>query len=176
MPTLDRADLHVDIPSGWEGEIYSRGDAGQVVAAPPSRPSADPQAFGTASESGTSSPDTAGRTFVHLATFPLPADRADYGNGAVQLMGPDDIFIALLEHEREDATQPLFAPVGIPQLTAADFRTDVLHRTLEGHSGHQRFFHVGDRAFCLYIVIGSHWNRSELVPRVNQMLAGLSIN
>lgn len=177
MPILDRADLRVDVPSGWEGEIYSRGDAGQVVAAPPSRSTGDPQAFGTASAPNGSSPApaTAGRTFVHLATFPLPADRADYGNGAVQAMGPDDIFIALLEHEREDATQPLFAPVGIPRLTAADFRTDVLHRTLEGHSGYQRFFHVGDRAFCLYIVIGSHWNRSELVPRVNQMLEGLSI-
>ena len=171
MPTIDRADVRVVVPAGWEGEIYGRGDHGEVVAAPPSTTT---QGFGTASTTSTGS-QTAGRTFLHLATFPLPAERADYGNGAVQLMGPDDIFIALLEHEREDASKALFAPVGIPRLTSSDFRTDVLHRTLPGHSGHQRFFHVGDRAFCLYIVIGSHWARSDLVPRVNDILDGIAI-
>lgn len=168
MPVLDQANLRVDVPPGWEGEIYARGDGGEMTAAPPSSTT---QGFGTASVA----PALEGRTFVHLATFPLPAERADYGNGAVQMMGPHDIFIALLEHEPGAAATAQFAAQGIPRLTADDFRTDVLHRTLPGHSGYQRFFHIGTRAFCLYVVLGSHWERADLVPRVNEMLEGLTI-
>lgn len=175
MPTIDSAGLHADVPSGWEGEIYSRPDPATGEEGPSTARSDDPapDTFSTMSTAG--APDFR-HNFLHLATFPLPPERADYGNGAVQLMGPDDIFVAILEHPAEDAAQPLFAPDGLPRLTPGDFRTDVLHRTIPGHSGHQRFFHVGGRAFCLYIVLGSHERREALVPRANQILEGLRID
>lgn len=166
MPTIDSAGLHVDLPGGWEGEIYSHPDPVAADEAPTS---------GFTTQGVT--PDTRSRNnIVHVATFPLPAGRADYGNGAVQLMGPDDIFVALLEHSAEDARQVLFAAEGVPRLSGNDFRTDVLHRTLPGHSGCQRFFHVGDRAFCLYVVLGNHNARHTMVDRVNTIIDGLRVD
>ncbi|MGY6500670.1 MAG: hypothetical protein ACXIVQ_07270 [Acidimicrobiales bacterium] len=170
MPTIDSAGLHVELPGGWEGEIYTHPDplAADSVAEDP--PAAAFSAQGVA-------PETRSRNnIVHVATFPLPAGRADYGNGAVQLMGPDDIFVALLEHTADDAGQALFTTEGLPRLAGNDFRTDVLHRTLPGHSGCQRFFHVGDRAFCLYVVLGNHNARHTMVDRVNTILDGLRID
>ena len=34
---------------------------------------------------------------VHAATFPLPRERGDYGDGAVQRMSDTDVFVALVE-------------------------------------------------------------------------------
>ena len=40
----------------------------------------------------------------------------------------------------------------------------------------QQFFHVGARAYCLHAVIGSHSLRGVLVPELNRVLSGLSID
>ena len=45
-----------------------------------------------------------------------------------------------------------------------------------GQAGLQAFFHVGSRAFCLYAVIGSYSLRAVLVPELNRVLSGLSID
>jgi len=47
---------------------------------------------------------------------------------------------------------------------------------LSGQSGTQWFFTEAGRPFTLYAVLGSHARRSVLVPRVNQLLAGLSVD
>jgi hypothetical protein len=40
----------------------------------------------------------------------------------------------------------------------------------------QRFFTVAGRAFCLYVVVGSHIDRAEVIPAVNQVLESLRIS
>ena len=158
MTTLDRFGIAVQLPTGWEGEIYRRPatatelrlqEAGALREQPP---------------------------VAHAASFALPPDRGDFGNGAVDLMGPRDIFVSLFEYEPPAAATPLFSSSGIPHLDDADFDTGTLQRTLPGQSGCQRFFHLGDRAFCLYVVLGNHRFRSGLVRRVNALLESLRID
>lgn len=154
MTRLDRFGIAVELPPGWEGEIYRR----------PSTPDGlRPQA---AQEEA---------PVAHAATFGLPPDRGDFGNGAVDLMAPDDVFLSLFEYDPPAASTALFAAEGLPRLDDDDFSTSTLQRGLPGHSGCQRFFHIGDRAFCLYVVLGSHRFRSPLVRRVNQVLDNLRI-
>ena len=73
-------------------------------------------------------------------------------------------------------TQPLFAAQGLPtSLDPDDFSPNVLQRTIRGQAGVQKFFHDQGRAFCLYVVLGSFADRQQLVPRVNQVLATMTI-
>ncbi len=113
---------------------------------------------------------------VHAANFSLPAERGDYGSGAVEIMDRNGIFAALVEFDRASATSRLFSHEGFPtRLEPADFAPDQLHLSLPGQAGLQQFFHVGSRAFCLYAVIGSYSMRSLLVPELNHMLSGMSV-
>jgi hypothetical protein len=61
------------------------------------------------------------------------------------------------------------------ELDAEAFSPSMLQRSLDGQGGHQTFFNESGRAFCLYVVLGSHNGRHQLVPRVNQVLAGIAI-
>ena len=60
-------------------------------------------------------------------------------------------------------------------LDTSDFKPYVLRRGLNGQSGTQWFFTESGRPFTLYAVLGSHARRSVLVPRVNQLLKGLTV-
>jgi hypothetical protein len=112
---------------------------------------------------------------VHLANFALPGGRADFGGGAVEIMGSGGVFIAVCEMEPEAVGRPLFAE-GVPwPLRPEDFSPENMQRSISGQAGCQRFFSVGDRSFCLYAVIGSHRQRAILVKVVNDALAGLTI-
>ena len=51
-----------------------------------------------------------------------------------------------------------------------------MQRTLSGQSGRQIFFNESGRAFCLYVVLGSHRQREVLVPLANDVLASLAID
>ncbi len=46
---------------------------------------------------------------------------------------------------------------------------------IPGQSGFQRFFTEGNRAFCLFVVLGSHDNAPALVPLGNQVLSATTI-
>ncbi|MCC5953408.1 MAG: hypothetical protein JJU45_15050 [Acidimicrobiia bacterium] len=146
--------LAADAPDGWEGEIYVR---------PP-----EPASFGRAA--GTPVP------VLHLANFALPAQRGDYGGGAVELMGRGDLFISLLEHDPAEADTALFALRRVPwPLRESDFAPQQMQRTIAGQSGCQRFFSVRGRAFCLYVVLGSHRMRAMYLSDVNDVLAAIDI-
>ena len=67
----------------------------------------------------------------------------------------------------------LFARVGVPRVSAADFAPNNMQRPIPGQSGAQYFFNHGGRAFCLYVVLGSHARRNELVVEVNAVLSTL---
>jgi hypothetical protein len=112
---------------------------------------------------------------VHACTHPLPAERGDLGVGVVELLGPEELFVALVEFGSDVAGQGLFAPQGMPRLAPSQFGPDRLQRVLPGRSAAQHFFTDGDRAFCLFVVLGSHARRMALVPRAAQMVAGFGV-
>ena len=157
MSRLAAHGLSVEVPAGWEAELSTQPDPASL-------------------DSGLKSSD-ASLVVVHAANFSLPAERGDYGSGAVEIMDRNGIFAALIEFDRASATSKLFAHEGFPtRLDAADFAPDQLHLALPGQAGLQQFFRVGSRAFCLYAVIGSYSMRGLLVPELNRLLSGVSVD
>jgi hypothetical protein len=161
--------IGVEVPRGWDGSVYRRG--GDVDG----KHALSVNKFGAIADA------TAGRQLhyppiLHLATFPLPADRGDFGGGALDSMRTRDLFICLLEFDRDAAASPLFAADGVPwPLRPDDFSPSAMRVPINNQSGCQRFFRVGERAFTLYTVIGSHSLRRLLVPRVNDALDGVHL-
>lgn len=147
--------VRADLPEGWEGAIRTERD----------------DELGAASLAGA-------RAFpvAHLATIALPGDRGDFGSGAVELLGTDDDFVALVEYGPEEADSPLFSGRGLPRrLDPRSFSPRSLQRTLPGHAGLQTFFTERGRAFCLYVVLGDHTDAHRHVRRVERVLAGLDL-
>lgn len=156
MSRLAAHGVSVDVLAGWEAELSTQPDPATLDLSleSPARP----------------------LVVAHAANFSLPAERGDYGSGAVENMDRNGIFAALVEFDSASATSKLFAHEGFPtRLEPADFAPDQLHLSLPGQAGLQQFFHVGSRAFCLYAVIGSYAMRSLLVPELNRMLSGMSV-
>lgn len=150
MVTLEGSGITARLPAGWEGEITS--------------------------DHGLLSDGSRRPTLGHFANFPLPRLRGDYGSGAVESMEPGDVMVMLFEFDRESAGSALFAHEGVPHpLVAGDFDRNGLQRTIQGQSGVQRFFSQSGRAFCLYVVAGSHIDRADVLPAVNSVLATIEI-
>lgn len=109
---------------------------------------------------------------VHAATFPLPAQRGDYGSGAVEIMGSGDVFVALLEFGGASVDSELFPSAAMPRVIDPDrFSPRQLQRWMPGQAGQQLFFSEQGRAFCLYIVIGSYARRGELAERAQEIVS-----
>jgi len=157
MTKLRAHGLSVEVPGGWDGQIFRR-------------PGADPSASRSAIVAdGTSNP------VLHVASFPLPAGRGDYGSGAVERMRPADVLVCLLEFDREAAHTALFAHDGLPQLRPVDFAPHTMQRTIAGLSGAQVFTTVNRRAFGVYAVIGATHTKAPLVDQVNQVLRAVEV-
>jgi hypothetical protein len=149
MAMLRAHGIAATLPEGFEGRIFVRPHLEGEIAHP----------------------------VAHFATFPLPQEVADFGGGAVTLMGPNDIFAVLFEYGPESVGKELFARQGMQRsLSAGDFRPTLLRRGLGGQSGTQWFFTEAGRPFTFYAVLGSHARRGVLVPRVNSLLAVLSVS
>lgn len=153
MNDLSSDGVSVTLPAGWEGRILRRGPEGEVA------PAADGEAT----------------VVAHAATFPIPPGMGDFGGGAVTTMGATDVLVVVFEYGPESVGTPLFSEHGIPTLRPADATPDVLRMMLPGQSGVQRFFTVAGRAFCLYVVLGSHRRRIGLVGVANDLLRSLRI-
>ncbi len=152
MARLSAAGITVDLPAGWEGSIEGERQALQLA-------------------------DGAQRYSVtHLANFALPEAPGDFGSAVVPGMGGGDILVVLKEFSPLAAQTPLFAASGLPRAPVpADFLPEMLQRPIQGQAGMQRFFTESGRAFCLYVVIGSFIDRSELVPAVAAVLDTIEI-
>jgi hypothetical protein len=140
--------LDVDVPPGWEARILRR----------------DADVFGEAPH-----------PVVHMANFPLPEQRGDFGAGVVEQMGGNDVFVVMFEYGAESANQPLFRHRGIPQLRASDFDPHRLQRTLPGQAGAQLFFNDGGRAFCLYVVVADSRRARFAAAHVNSVVTKFGI-
>ncbi len=114
---------------------------------------------------------------VHAGNFRLPADRGDFGSGAVEAMGAGGVFVSLLEYEPASAETALFKPNRLPSAIGIDdVAPHTLQRTIAGQAGTQVFCAEAGRAFCLYVVIGSYRRRSTLVPVANEVISTISVS
>jgi hypothetical protein len=151
LSRLERGGIAVDLPVGWEGSISGGGFA--LLA------------------DGAIEP-----TVLHAGSFPLPPERGTFGSGAVENMGNRDAFISLVEFGPESAGTALFSAEGLPRdLHPRQFDRNMLQHAVPGQSGCQAFFTSGGRPFCLYVVLGSHIDRADIIPAVNQVLAALEL-
>ena len=120
-------------------------------------------------------PGREGNLLVHVATVPLPRDRGDFGSDVAGELKPDDVFVSLFEYDREATSTPLFAQRGLPRVRPSDFDPAALQRVRPGQSGSQWFFTEGGRAWCLFVVLGSHARRQRGAVRVAALLRGVRI-
>ena len=152
--------LGLALPRGWDGRIYRRTDADAGLV---------PASVGQVRAASV-------HPVVHAANFALPEDRGDYGSGAVERMGPNDVLVCLLEFEPSSCADALFAREGVPRLRAASYSPHTMQRTIAGMCGTQAFFQVHGRAFCAYSVLGSYRGRYTLAPLADRALAGIEID
>jgi len=146
---LEGLGFDVVVPAGWDAQITSRV------------PLED---------------DASSQPVLHAANFPLPNDRGDFGSGAVEIMRSEHVFVSLLEYDPSEADTALFSRKGMPRrLRSTEFAGNRLQRAIGGQSGYQKFFNEGGRAFCLYIVLGDHTRRDELLPIAEKLLAGIRL-
>lgn len=146
--------IDVDLPPGWEAHIAAAG-----------------------TDAGAKADGAAPRTPVaHLSTSALAPGRGDFGSGAVEDLGPDDVFVALVEYGPECAGTELFARRGLPRrLRTRAFNRRALQRTIAGQCGHQVFFTEAGRPFCLYVVLGRDHDTAPLLDRVHAALDAIGI-
>jgi hypothetical protein len=157
--------IEVALPTGWEGRLFRRPRDGEVAAA-------DAHIEGVPA-----APLETTNAVLHASTIAVPPGVGDFASGAVDKLGPDDVFVVLFEYDPSSADTALFRNKGIPRpLTADDFSPNVMQRAIRGMAGAQKFFNDQGRAFCLYVVIGSFVRRQQLVKRVNDVLATLTVD
>ncbi|HZG95360.1 MAG TPA: hypothetical protein VEZ46_11680 [Mycobacteriales bacterium] len=147
---VNKDGIGVDAPRGWDARIYKRV----------------PEADGVASS----------HAILHAGNFALPADRGDYGSGAVDVMGSEHVFVSLVEFHPDAAQRELFSTRGLPKLTPGSFSPNKLQRTIEGQAGCQFFFNLEGRAFCLFVVLGDYGNRVALTKVANELIGQLEIS
>lgn len=156
MDRLSLYGIEIDVPSGWEAQLSVQQDPAGI----------DPHLV----------PSSRPLVVLHVANFWIPAECGDYGLEVAEVMGPQDIFVSLVEFDPTSVGSPLFTHVGIPlPLSPDDFDPGQLHRPMRSLAGVQRFFSSAGRAFCLHAVVGSHNRRGVLTPEVNRILSGLTI-
>lgn len=159
MNRLTYGGVSVQIPPGWDGAIQNRPLAMRELGV----------------GSGPSTDDS--HTVLHVANFPLPPQRGDFGSAAVEIMRSEHLLIVVFDYGPEAAGTVLFQHEGIPvPLDPAAFNPNMMQRPLKGQSGLQRFFTSADRGYCLYVALGSHRNRHELVGLANDVLATLELS
>lgn len=157
---LDSHGIQTDLQPGWEGRISVR-----------------PAPLPVDASRRRGAPGEQTHPVVHLANFPLPEQRGDFGSGAVDVMGSGHVLVVLFEYGPESVGQPLFARLGLPnRLRPEMFSRSALQRTLPGQAGVQVFFTDADRAFCLYVVLGRQSEAVGLVPLANRTLSATRIS
>lgn len=164
--------ISIRIPGRWDGRIFRRDQRGPLTARPaPGEQPASAATLGPAAPAG-------GHTYpmLHIANFALPEGLGDYASEACESMRPGELVLCLLEEGPESARAPLFRREGVPTLRARHFDRWRMHRPLPGMAGTQQFFHKGDRAFVLYVAVGSEARLPTVLPQINAVLASLHID
>ena len=162
--------ISVDVPTGWASSIHRR-----PVDAPLDGPfgaTLSPDARGLAPQAPLE-PRERTLPVVHLCSRPIPAGVGDFGAGAIEVLGAEDVFVALVEYGSDLAGEGLFERQGWPRLAPSQFSPARVFRAIPGRSASQHFFTAEERAFCLFTVVGSHSRRMATVPRAAQVVRSL---
>lgn len=171
--------IQTDLPSGWEGRITHRATpsaASSSVDPPAGVPGAAAPLRRDAPVGSDGWPTEQMHPVVHLANFPLPPNRGDYGSGAVERMDATDALIVLFEFGPESLGTALFHPRGLPRIMRpGDFSPSALQRRLPGQLGYQKFFTEAGRAFSLYVVLGAQRNATTLCMSCTNTLSATRI-
>ncbi|GGM18414.1 hypothetical protein [Nakamurella endophytica] len=167
--------ISIGLPADFEGRISLRGRPGRpgTVRSVTGRGAAAAVTEPVAPEP--LAPGERHYPVSHVANFPLPPDRGDFGCGAVDRMTGSHCLIALVEYGPECVGTALFAPAGMPTPAVSAFGPDTLQHRISGQLGYQRFFTVSGRPFCLYVVLGGARNAAALVGRVRSVLAATTV-
>jgi hypothetical protein len=146
---LTRNGIEIELPDGWDARIYRR----QAEA------------------------DTVTRRALQAASFALPPNLGDYAVGAVETMAVADVLVVLLEFDPDSAGQGLFKNEGMPTFIGADdFSPTAMPRAVPGKTAAQWFFSMNGRAFCLYVVLGSHRDRADLLPLARSVVGTIKVD
>lgn len=158
---LDAGGITVDLPRRWEGTVATGRGLDADTVARQRAATGEPPAM---------------RPAAHLGNFALPAERGDFGTGAVDVMGHEHAFVALVEFGPSEAHTPLFRAPRLPRrVTAGDFSPRMLQRTLPGQCGMQVFATEAGRPLCLYVVLGRRRDLGGLADEVSSVLATLEV-
>lgn len=156
---IDAQGFGIDLPSPWEGAVQQSQVSdgvqrraafqGLLVHTPP---------------------------VLHLSSTRLPPARGDFGSGAVDVLGVDDRFIAIVEYGADSVGTALFDTGPLPRvLDHRRFTPNGLQRAIPGQSGYQHFCTEGGRALCLYVVLGAHHQARRHTRSVNDILDRVEI-
>ena len=115
MAALASDGIAVDLPEGWDGQIYRR----------------TPDAAFDRDLAPESEGETTGAV-LHIANFPLPSLRGDFGSGAVEVMRRQDLLIVLFEYDRASTSTVLFRNKLRLPISADDFDPYRLQHPLPG--------------------------------------------
>lgn len=149
-------------PPGWHVRVNTRAQ----VAAGAKNPSTGAPADGAGDVT---------RPILHAATRPLPTGLADFGGELIDALGPDDAFVALIDHGPDVAGAGLFAKQGRPTIAPSQFAANRLARYVPGRSAGQWFFSEGGHGFCLYAVAGAHSRRMATVPTIARVVSSIRV-
>jgi hypothetical protein len=170
---LSQHGITVHLPTSWEGRIYTRQ---QPMPAAPAASMAGSVSSAAGSQLGHFGwPGEIPHPIVHVANFALPADRGDFGSGAVHLMGAAHLLLVLFEYGPESVGTALFAHQGLPSPRERDFSPNALQRRIPGQLGYQKFFTHAGRAFCAYVVLGAARNVVPLSTAARTVLTSTQV-
>jgi hypothetical protein len=158
--------ISVDVPTGWSSSIQRRPVDAPMDALPDLPPdlAPAPDARGV-TPAVPAAPGERTLPVVHVCSRPIPAGVGDFGAGLLEVLGTEDVFVALVEYGSDLAGEGLFARQGWPRLAPSQFSPARMFREIPGRSASQHFFTAQERAFCLFTVVGSHSRRMATVPR-----------
>jgi len=106
VATLRAHGIEARLPNAFEGRIFIRPRVANEVPFP----------------------------VAHFATFALPGQVADFGGGAVTLMGPNDVFAVLFEYGPESIGTRLFARQGMPASSVLMTSAPICYGEVSGDS------------------------------------------
>lgn len=156
----ERYGIRADAPRGWHVSI--RRDSAPVAA-------------GARSGTLVAGWRDINRPVLHAATVQIPSMAGDFGGGLVERLGREDAFVALIEYGPESAGYGLFERQGFPLLAPSAFSPNRAAQYVPGQSAAQKFFSIGNRAFCLYAVVGEHSRRMATVPQVVRVVRTMQV-
>ncbi|MCL1595568.1 MAG: hypothetical protein M3132_14570 [Actinomycetia bacterium] len=153
MTLVQGSGFAVDVPAAWEVNI--RPESAMLLSG----------------DDGVIEP-----AVLHMANFQLPQELAEYGDELYTDLGPADVFVAVIDFGPLAADQGLFGHKGMQlPLALEDFSEDAAVRGLQGGTAAQQFFQASGRGYCLYVVIGSHRERADVLLELNTVLASVEM-